>query len=156
MLVEYFIILQFFSTMCSTFFFFSFNYTISIFFFCWSIWDFIFLFWSLNNEWLNSLTWYFLNGVFYHQQNGDYTRRILVPTVASAPPSVGRQVVMHPGVKRFDPPLLILCKLWLIECWHFLTKKISWAINVWTVMNIEWKWIVGLGERSWNVHMKKI
>ena len=82
-----------------------------------------FLFWSLNNEWLNSLTWYFLNGVFYHQQNGDYTRRILVPTVASAPPSVGRQVVMHPGVKRFDPPLLILCKLWLIECWHFLTKK---------------------------------
>lgn len=105
--------------------FFSFHLIIlyQFFFFCWSIWDFIFLFWSLNNEWLNSLTWYFLNGVFYHQQNADYTRRILVPTVASAPPSVGRQVVMHPGVKRFDPPLSILCKLWLIECWHFLTKK---------------------------------
>ncbi|XP_078315627.1 calpain-B-like isoform X11 [Crassostrea virginica] len=30
------------------------------------------------------------------EQNGDYTRRILVPTVASAPPSVGRQEIPPP------------------------------------------------------------
>ncbi|XP_078315625.1 calpain-B-like isoform X9 [Crassostrea virginica] len=39
------------------------------------------------------------------EQNGDYTRRILVPTVASAPPSVGRQEVKKvPGYREIPPP----------------------------------------------------
>ncbi|XP_078315630.1 calpain-B-like isoform X17 [Crassostrea virginica] len=40
-----------------------------------------------------------------YTQNGDYTRRILVPTVASAPPSVGRQEVKKvPGYREIPPP----------------------------------------------------
>nr|XP_022332378.1 calpain-B-like isoform X11 [Crassostrea virginica] len=39
------------------------------------------------------------------EQNADYTRRILVPTVASAPPSVGRQEVKKvPGYREIPPP----------------------------------------------------
>nr|XP_022333304.1 calpain-B-like isoform X1 [Crassostrea virginica]XP_022333305.1 calpain-B-like isoform X1 [Crassostrea virginica] len=40
-----------------------------------------------------------------YTQNADYTRRILVPTVASAPPSVGRQEVKKvPGYREIPPP----------------------------------------------------
>nr|XP_022333313.1 calpain-B-like isoform X9 [Crassostrea virginica] len=44
-------------------------------------------------------------GIIEEQQNADYTRRILVPTVASAPPSVGRQEVKKvPGYREIPPP----------------------------------------------------
>nr|XP_022333307.1 calpain-B-like isoform X3 [Crassostrea virginica] len=42
---------------------------------------------------------------FNDYTNADYTRRILVPTVASAPPSVGRQEVKKvPGYREIPPP----------------------------------------------------